>query len=196
MEHFVSIIFKNYEAHETLAEMVMSSGNFALNENETNYEIFESTENSKVIRVEIPKNLSESESDALVNKLANKLFDAGYENFDIEVSVNESFENMNKDFNDNDYDVAEDLIVFMRNDPMFYRRHLYPALIDVQEAVKDGGKISKKTLLPVIEKALNAYINKFNIKKEASELLNDQEKIDCISKLLKDEAENFRKGAY
>jgi hypothetical protein len=94
------------------------------------------------------------------------------------------------------YDVGQDLIVYMRNDPMFYRKHLYPALIDVQEAVKNGGKYSKKSLIPVIEKAIQGYINKFNIKKLPEDIMNEQEKLECISKLLADEQENFRKGAY
>lgn len=95
-----------------------------------------------------------------------------------------------------DYDVGQDLIVYMRNEPMFYRKHLYPALVDVQEAVKNGGQVSKKQLLPVIEKAIISYINKYNLKKRPEEIMNDQEKLDCINTLLTDEQENFRNGTY
>ena len=94
------------------------------------------------------------------------------------------------------YDVGQDLIVYMRNEPMFYRKHLYPALIDVQEAVKNGGKYSKRQMLPVIEKAIQSYINKFGIKKLPEDLMNEQEKLDCIGRLLADEQENFRSGSY
>jgi len=94
------------------------------------------------------------------------------------------------------YDVAEDLIVYMRNEPMFYRRHLYPALVDVQEAVKKGKKYSKRSMFPVIEKAIQAYINRFGIKKLPEDLMNEEEKLDCISRLLAAEQENFKKGSY
>lgn len=94
------------------------------------------------------------------------------------------------------YDVGQDLIVYMRNEPMFYRRHLYPALVDVQEAIKKGKKYSKKNMFPVIEKAIQGYINKFGIKKLPEDLMNEEEKLDCISRLLADEQENFRKGSY
>jgi hypothetical protein len=94
------------------------------------------------------------------------------------------------------YDVGQDLIVYMRNDPMFYRQHLYPALIDVQETVKSGKKYNKRQMLPVIEKAIENYVGRFGIKKLPEELMNDQEKINCIGDLLKDEVENFKKGAY
>jgi len=94
------------------------------------------------------------------------------------------------------YDISQDLIVYMRNEPMFYRKHLYPALIDVQAAVQKGGKYNKKQMLPVIEKGLQAYVNRYGIKKPAEELMNDQEKLECISNLLADEQDNFRQGAY
>ena len=94
------------------------------------------------------------------------------------------------------YDVGQDLIVHMRNEPMFYRKHLYPALIDVQEAVKNGGQYNKKQLLPVIEKAIQSYVNRYGIKKLPEELMSEEEKLDCITKLLADEQENFRSGSY
>jgi hypothetical protein len=94
------------------------------------------------------------------------------------------------------FDVTEDLMVFMRNEPNFYRKSLYPALVDCQEAVKNGGKFDKKSMLPMIEKAVCEYIKKYDIKKRPNQLLDDQEKMECISRLLKDEADNFREGMY
>lgn len=94
------------------------------------------------------------------------------------------------------FDVADDLIVYMRNDPMFYRKHLYPKLVDVQQAVKNGGKYNKKSLLPIVERAIQEYIVKYKVKKLPEELLNDGEKMDCINRLLDDEKDNFKKGIY
>jgi hypothetical protein len=94
------------------------------------------------------------------------------------------------------FDVSEDLIVYMRNEPMFYRRHLYPSLIDVQETVKRGKKYNKRQLLPMIETAIQEYVKRFNIKKTPDELMNEKERLNCISKLLSDEQENFRNGSY
>jgi hypothetical protein len=94
------------------------------------------------------------------------------------------------------YDVAEDLIIYMRNEPMFYRKHLYPALIDVQDAVKNGKQYNKKSLFPVIERAIKEYINRFNIKALPEDIMNDQEKMDCVSRLLASEQENFKKSSY
>lgn len=94
------------------------------------------------------------------------------------------------------YDVAQDLIIYMRNNPMFYRKHLYPALIDVQEAVKSGKQFNKRQLFPVIEKAIQGYVNRYGIKKRPEELMGERDKLDCITRLLNDEQENFRQGTY
>ena len=94
------------------------------------------------------------------------------------------------------YNVVEDLCIYMRNDPMFYRKNLYPALVDVQETVKNGGKYNKKLLMPVVERAIEEYIKKFKIKKRPEDLLVQEEKMECINRLLKDEVDNFRKGMY
>lgn len=94
------------------------------------------------------------------------------------------------------WDVVEDIAVFMRNDPAFYRRHLYPTMVDVQEAVKNGGKYNKKSMLPIVDRAIKSYIKKFDIKKRPEDLLTDSEKMQLINSILEQEVENFRKGSY
>ena len=94
------------------------------------------------------------------------------------------------------FNVIEDLQVFMQNEPNFYRKHLFPALLHVQETVKAGSKYNKRDLLPVLEKAINKYCKEYNINKRPQELLTDAEKMECISTLLQSEAENFQKGFY
>jgi hypothetical protein len=103
-----------------------------------------------------------------------------------DVSVNDSLP----------WNMVEDLCIYMKNDQKFYRSNFYPALLKVQETVKNGGKYSKKEMLPVVEKAIVNYIQKFNIKKRPEELMQDNEKMECINRILKDEMENFRKGMY
>ena len=51
-------------------------------------------------------------------------------------------------------------------------------------------------LLPVIEQGILEYLKKFDIKKRPHEFMNDGQKLECISSMLKDEMENFRKGEY
>lgn len=94
------------------------------------------------------------------------------------------------------FDVSEDLKVYMTQDNDFYRRNLFPKMGEIQAAVNNGGKYDKKILLPVVEKAIVQYLQKFDIKKRPQDFMNDSQKLECISSILKDEMDNFREGKY
>ena len=98
--------------------------------------------------------------------------------------------------NDLSYDIVDDAQVYMKNDPMFYRKQTYPAMCAVQKAVQNGGKYNKKDLLPMIDKAIESYCTEFKIPKRPADMLTDAEKMECVSRLLRGEVENFRNGEY
>jgi hypothetical protein len=87
MKHYINIVWEGkQEVDEIVAEMVMEGSSVALLESETNIEIYE-TENETVLAVETHKPLNEQEADEVAERVANKLFDLGYNDFDIEISV-------------------------------------------------------------------------------------------------------------
>jgi gamma-glutamylcysteine synthetase len=87
MKHYINIVWEGrQEVDEIVAEMVMEGSSVALLESETNVEIYE-TETETVLAVETHRALSEQESNEVAEKIAHKLFDLGYESFDIEISV-------------------------------------------------------------------------------------------------------------
>lgn len=94
------------------------------------------------------------------------------------------------------YDVVEDLKIFMTQDNDFYRKHVFPHMTEVQAAVQKGGKYNKKLLLPAVETAIPIYLKKFDIKKRPADFMSDQQKLECISSILKDEMDNLRQGKY
>ena len=51
-------------------------------------------------------------------------------------------------------------------------------------------------MLSIVERAINLYINEYDIPKRPEELLTDGEKMECVSTLLKNEVESLRKGDY
>ena len=61
------------------------------------------------------------------------------------------------------FDVLDDVVVFMQNDPDFYRTETYPTLVNVQKAINNGGKFNKKQMFPMIDKAVESYIKKFKV---------------------------------
>jgi hypothetical protein len=198
MEHFIRVIFdKAVKLDEKLNESVFG-----------NHQLLETIDGKQVFQIPLTRHLSENESDEYAERLSNFMLEQGHKDFDIEISMDEDEEMKINEFFDKDqiknlkigeelpYNVVEDIIIYMKNDPMFYRKSLYPAMVDVQEATKNGGKYNKKNMLTVVERAITEYIKKFNIKKRPSDLMNDSEKMECINKILRDEVDNLRKGIY
>tara|TARA_Y100000389_G_scaffold104096_1_gene100933 strand:+ start:5463 stop:5729 length:267 start_codon:yes stop_codon:yes gene_type:complete len=88
MENFINVIFDNKEEiDDIVVSEVATMASPALLESETNYSLNESEDGKTVLTVETHAQLDEEESDLVAEDIANKLFDLGYDNFDIEVSV-------------------------------------------------------------------------------------------------------------
>ena len=59
------------------------------------------------------------------------------------------------------YDVADDVCVFMRNEPMFYRKKTFPLIMKMKDCYDNGTKIDmKKTLFPIVDEAVKSYCKK------------------------------------
>ena len=78
MEHFVRIVMEKQEGPQLLDESIFPS-----------QQIFESEQGATVYHIDLPRELTEDECDEYAEKLANYMFEQGYEDFDIEISGNE-----------------------------------------------------------------------------------------------------------
>jgi hypothetical protein len=77
MEHFVRIVMEKQE-------------NASLNESVfTNYQVFESEQGATVFQIPLANELSEDQADEFANRVAEFLFNEGYNDFDIEISAND-----------------------------------------------------------------------------------------------------------
>lgn len=95
------------------------------------------------------------------------------------------------------FDVVDDVMVFMRNDPQFYRKSFFPAMVKVKGLVKKDSKINPMDALgPLVDKACESYCNKFEVGRTAKDLFNTEDRKELISKLYSEEMENIRKGVY
>jgi hypothetical protein len=81
MEHFVRIVMEKQEGAQLLDESIFAE-----------QEIFETEQNGTVFQIPLQRELSEAEADEYAEKLANYMFEQGYEDFDIEISANEAVE--------------------------------------------------------------------------------------------------------
>ena len=86
MEHFVRVVMEKQEGAQLLDESIFAE-----------QEIYETEQGATVYEIALPRQLSEDEADEYANKLANYMFEQGYDDFDIEISMNEAYIKTRKD---------------------------------------------------------------------------------------------------
>ena len=90
MEHFITVIFEQRKASKKVLEAIRTSANLTLTESSSEPIIFESDAGGIGFRMETPYSFTDAQSEIVTEKLANKLFEMGYDNFDIETTINEA----------------------------------------------------------------------------------------------------------
>ena len=79
MEHFVRIVMEKQEGAQLLDESIF-----------TEQEIYETEQGATVFQIPLQRELSEDEANEYAEKLANYMFEQGYEDFDIEISAGDA----------------------------------------------------------------------------------------------------------
>jgi len=85
MEHFVRVVMEKQEDAQLLDESIFAE-----------QEIYETEQGATVYEIALPRQLDEEEANEYASRLANYMFEKGFEDFDIEISAGD------------DVDVAED----------------------------------------------------------------------------------------
>jgi spore coat polysaccharide biosynthesis protein SpsF (cytidylyltransferase family) len=102
-----------------------------------------------------------------------------------------------KDSNELPFDIAEDVAVFMRNDPIFYRQKYYPAVCELKrEYDQKKNADGEKHFGRIVDSAMNTYCKKFNVSRQMSDIFTAEDRQNIISKITEEEIENIRKGEY
>src|SRR6056300_1249425 len=81
MEHFVRVVMEKQENAQLLDESIFSEQT-----------IYETEQGATVYEIALPRKLNEEEADEYANRLANYMFEQGYEDFDIEISAGDDVE--------------------------------------------------------------------------------------------------------
>ena len=76
MEHFVRIVMEKQEGATKLDESIF-----------VEQEIYETEQGATVYEIALPRQLDENEADEYAERLANYMFEQGYDDFDIEISA-------------------------------------------------------------------------------------------------------------
>lgn len=81
-----------------------------------------------------------------------------------------------------DFDLHDDLMFFMDNDPQFYRTKYFPFLSKFKEYTKSGKTVTPKAFRKIVIRAYEDYQKKFNVKELNSTLSEDE--VDAIAEKL------------
>jgi len=92
MENFISVALPSRKAKKAVLEKMIASAQMHLNETNPNYGIFEDDNKNIILKIELPQQLDNKASDAVAHNLSENLFNLGYNDFDIEISSNDSEE--------------------------------------------------------------------------------------------------------
>ena len=112
------------------------------------------------------------------------------------VRIVEFAENPAADNNMN-FDVVDDVLVFMRNNPRFYRRAYFPAMVELQNKIRKNEKINpNESLASMIEMACESYCDHYSVGRNKNNLLNDEDREILVNKIFDEELESLRNGEY
>jgi hypothetical protein len=105
MEHFVRIVMEKQESAAQLDESIFPGT-----------DLYESEQGATIYQIPLSRQLSEEESDEYAERLANLMFEQGYEDFDIEVSSDIGEDIIEETYDDDDEFYAQYGVMHYNND--------------------------------------------------------------------------------
>ena len=102
---------------------------------------------------------------------------------------------MSSDSSQFTFDIVDDIMVFIKNDSMFYQKHYYPSIIRLKQLF-DQNKLDqyKRVLEPVLNTAIDIYCQKYKI--GFPEHVNKEERLALLQRIYDEEIENIKQGEY
>ena len=106
------------------------------------------------------------------------------------MNTNELFGSDKDQKKDLGYDLKDDLIFYMHNDPAFYRKEYFPTMLKFDKFCKEGKQVAPRGFENLVKYAYECYQNKFPVEgleksldkqmcKEICEYLHTQETKNC-----------------
>jgi hypothetical protein len=93
------------------------------------------------------------------------------------------------------YDLKDDLMFFMNNDPDFYRKKYYPTMLKFDKYCKEGKSIRPHAFKSLVDEAYAVYKNKFPV--EGLEKQLEQAMCEEICEAIcEQETKNSKDGIY
>jgi hypothetical protein len=95
------------------------------------------------------------------------------------------------------FDIVDDTIVYMRNDPIFYRKKYFPAITKMADLHRSGKAVEPKSVLgSVVDDAMDGYCRKFQVARSPSDLYTPEDRLNILKRIATEELEEIKKGEY
>ena len=95
------------------------------------------------------------------------------------------------------FDVVDDVCVFMRNDPVFYRKSFFPTMSKIADMHRNGKEINANECMgSMVENGINSYCKKFKIAPIPDEVFTQNDRTSIIDKIFSEEMESIKGGDY
>ena len=93
------------------------------------------------------------------------------------------------------YDLKEDLICFMRNDPEFYRKSYFPVMHKFKEYINAGKSVTPRAFENIVKHAYECYNNKFQVEGLDADISQEMCEEVC-NEIHRSELEFIQDGKY
>jgi hypothetical protein len=102
----------------------------------------------------------------------------------------------NQEPTDLGYDVVDDIVVFMRNDKNFYRKHYYPKMAEIAHNYKKTQQMNHESCNEMIDAAIPAYCKRYEILQDPKDVFTKEDRSAIISLIFDEEEEQIKNGGY
>jgi hypothetical protein len=98
-------------------------------------------------------------------------------------------------FKKDDYNLKDDLVFYMNNQPEFYRQHYYPAMCTFKEYFESDKEVNPRAFGKLVERAYKMYRKEFPVQ-GLNETLDKDIFEEICAEIHKTELENIKQGHY
>lgn len=95
-----------------------------------------------------------------------------------------------------EFDLMEDLLIFMRNEPVFYRKKYYPMIMQMRSCAKKQTQFDKnRSILPIVKSAYGEYCKKYRINPKNHQYTKTNVR-GLLNRIYTEEMQNINRGEY
>ena len=96
-----------------------------------------------------------------------------------------------------DFDLVEDAIIFMKNDPHFYRKDYFPTIAKMADMERGGSSYDPTSILkPMINRGINNYCKKYKLANMPDDIFKEEHRNRLLNKIREEELKQIKKGDY